>query len=190
MSYKAYSHLIINCEFIKNNLILEVYNNSINFNEYFGPVFLPGRFCVIALNNKNNPLALYLLDNKNVPFQVYGNIDIFNEDYILIDETVTIKKFYDYAKQICIFCFANLAIVEIENNKNDLLKLENMIYKIILNNKFGWKKSKKLIHDFISSMNLQNELKIKILNSLKVAPLPKAAVDKTFKVNLFDYYKN
>lgn len=190
MAYKAYFHLIMNCQIIKSNLTIEVYNNLYHFEEYLGPSFNLGRFCIIVLNSKNKPLALYLLDDKDIPFQVYGSLDIFNEEYELIDETSEVKKFFCYAKQICIFCFSNLAIIEIENNKNDLLKLESMIYKNILENKFGWKKSKKLINDLIIEINLPTEIKSKIQNSLKVAPMPKAALLKTIKINLFDYYKN
>lgn len=190
MAYKASVHLIEDCKFEDKNLIIKIENNNFILNNYFGPKFSIGRFCILVLNSKNIPFALYLLDKKDVPFQVYGDLDIFFEDFELIDCNLNDKKKYDYAKQICIFAFSKLAIFEIEQNKKELLSIENIIYKNVLNNNFGWKKNKKNIIDILSNFELDINIMNKIINSIKVCPMPKAALCKNINIDLSNYFIN
>lgn len=190
MTYSAHIYLIKNFSLNHNNLILNINDETLLFEDYQGPNFKSGRFCIVGYNFKKRPISLYLLDNNDVPFQIFGNIDIFNESYELVDSSKEYKKYYDYAKQLCIFAFSKLTIAEIESNKEDLLFIENLIYQNVLNENFGWKKNKKLVFQLLNNCNLSLEIKNKMLSNIEIAPLPKKALQKPFKINLIDYYVN
>jgi hypothetical protein len=76
---------------------------------------------------------------------------------------------------------------EIEEFKNELLEIENFIYNYILSNKLGWKNNKKQICELLVDFKLPKNLISKMIEAIKIAPMPKIAVIKTPSVNLEEY---
>ena len=164
-------------------------NNNVNhfLTDYEGPHFKCGRFCVYSLNSKNEISNFYLLDDGGKPFQVYGKKDLLQEGTVIYDTTKEITKEIAYATQISIHAFNVLFKTEIEENKDLLLEVENAIFNNILSNNFGWKTSKKIICDIILTYDLPKEIVERIIDAIKIAPMPKVALHKKPNVNLEEY---
>jgi hypothetical protein len=109
------------------------------------------------------------------------------EGSVIYDTTKEITKEIAYAKQICIHSFNVLFKNEIEEFKNELLEIENFIYNYILSNKLGWKNNKKQICELLVDFKLPENLISKMIEAIKIAPMPKIAVIKTPSVNLEEY---
>lgn len=161
--------------------------DSFKIHDYEGPQFKCGRFCIYRINSKRELSNLYLLDNQNKPFQVYGINDVLLEGSVIYDSTKEISKEISYATQLCIHAYNVLFKNEIEENKELLLELENKIFNFVLRNKCGWKTSKKNVCDLLNDYKLPDQLKIKMDEALKIAPMPKASINKKPYINLEEY---
>lgn len=187
--HKCKLAILTNAAFV--NLTAKItLNNEKNYflTNYEGPHFKSGRFCIYSLNSKNEISNLYLLDEKGKPFQIHGRLDILQEGSVIYDTTKEISKEIAYATQISIHAFNVLFKKEIEEHKDLLLEIENTIFNYILSNKFGWKTNKKNICDLIINSDLPKELIERIVNAIKIAPMPKIALNKKPNVNLEDYF--
>lgn len=186
--HKCKLAIISNAEFTKS--VAKVVINNVReylLTNYEGPQFKCGRFCIYNLNSKNEISNFYLLDDTGKPFQVYGKFDLLQEGSVIYDTTKEITKEIAYATQICIHAFNVLFKNEIEDNKDLLLEVENFIFSYVLSNNFGWKANKKNICDLIVNYNLSKIIEEKIINAIKIAPMPKIALTKKPNVNLEEY---
>jgi hypothetical protein len=186
--HKCKLAVVSNVVFINLGVELTL-NNEKNYklNNYEGPQFKCGRFCIYNTNSKNEMSNLYLLDELGKPFQVFGKFDLLQEGSVIYDTTKEITKEIAYAKQICIHSFNVLFKNEIEEFKNELLEIENFIYNYILSNKLGWKNNKKQICELLVDFKLPENLILKMIEAIKIAPMPKIAIIKTPSVNLEEY---
>lgn len=185
--HKSKLMIVTNCEFKNKILNLKLNNKQFIIENYEGPQFKCGRFCIINTNSKNNVTDLYLLDNNYKPFQVYGKFDILDEGTVVYDETKDFSKENAYATQICVSAFGSLFKSEIELNKDLLLELENKIFDFILSDNLGWKSSKKRVLEIILNSNLPKLIIEKICNQIAISPMPKNALSRKTDLNLEDY---
>lgn len=146
-----------------------------------------GRLAIISTTLRGDILALYLLDEDNKPFQTYGELDVLSEGCIIYDETKDIIKNNAYAVQICIQIFNSLNKLEIETNKNNLFELENNIFYFILNNNFGYKTLKEKICQLLSTYNFKDVELNKMIQAVKISPVPRTSLIKKLDLNLEDY---
>lgn len=167
---------------------------NIEFNNKFcftipdnGATFRCGRPCVVYISSKNDLKGIYLLDSENKPFQVYGDFDVLLEGSVIYDETKEMIKLNAYAVQFCIQAFNVLNKLDIEDNKNILLNIENEIFNFVLKNNLGFKSLKKHASCMISSVNLKQEIKDRIIHAINVAPMPRVALNKNLDMNLDEY---
>jgi len=164
----------------------EIYKTIDNFE---GPQFKCGRYCIVHKNSKQELVNLFLLDSFGKPFQVHGKNDVLLEGCVIYDYTKEITKEIAYATQLCVHSFNALFKNEIIDNKEVLLHLENNIFNFVLLNKVGWKSNKKQIIDLVNSTQLTTEIKSKINEALKIAPMPKIAIYKKPNIDLEEYPK-
>jgi hypothetical protein len=146
-----------------------------------------GRVCIANINSNNELRNLYLLDSDNKPFQVYGGLDVLLEGAVIYDETKELVKLNAYAVQICIQAFNVLHKLEIELNKNILLDIENIIFDYIFSKTLGYKMIKKSANDYINSLDLPDDVKLRMIESINVAPMPRTALGKHISLNLEEY---
>ena len=169
-------------------------NINIEFNNKFKFTILDnganlrcGRPCVAQISSRNELKSIYLLDTEYKPFQVYGDFDVLLEGAVIYDETKELIKQNAYAVQFCIQAFNVLNKLEIEDNKNILLNIENEIFSFVLKNNIGFKALKKFANQMISSVDLKDEIKTRIIHAINVAPMPRIALNKALEVNLDEY---
>ena len=169
-------------------------NINIEFNNKFKFTILDnganlrcGRPCVAQISSRNELKSIYLLDTEYKPFQVYGDFDVLLEGAVIYDETKELIKQNAYAVQFCIQAFNVLNKLEIEDNKNILLNIENEIFSFVLKNNIGFKALKKFANQMISSVDLKDEIKTRIIHAINVAPMPRIALNKVLEVNLDEY---
>ena len=146
-----------------------------------------GRLTIVCTNLRGDILALYLLDESNKPFQTYGEIDVLSEGCVVYDETKDVIKNHAYAIQICIQIFNSLSKLELELNKNNLIELENNIFYFILNNNFGYKTLKEKICSLLSSYEFNETVQNKMIQAVKISPMPRTSLIKKLDLNLEDY---
>lgn len=146
-----------------------------------------GRMAIISTNLRGDIFSIYLLDCYNKPFLVYGNIDVLSEGCVIYDETKDIIKNHAYAYQICIQIFNALNKFEIENNKNNLMSLENIIFDFVLNNNFGYKTLKEKICHLLADSDFADSVKNKMIQAVKISPMPRTSLNKKIELNLDDY---
>lgn len=186
--HKCKLMLVTSCNLNNKTLFVKLNNNKeFVIENYEGPLFKCGRACILNINSRNQISDMYLLDINNKPFQVHGKFDILLEGCVIYDNTKELLKENAYATQICVNAFGSLFKNEIENHKDTLLSLENLIFDFILQNNLGWKSSKKKIIELIKESDLPDELMSRISNQISIAPMPKAALEKKPTVNLEDY---
>jgi len=77
--------------------------------------------------------------------------------------------------------------IEIEDNKNILLNIENEIFNFVLKNNLGFKTLKKHANKMILSIDLNQDIKNRIIHAINVAPMPRVALNKTLDLNLDEY---
>jgi len=169
-------------------------NINIEFNNKFKFTILDnganlrcGRPSVAQISSRNELKSIYLLDTEYKPFQVYGDFDALLEGAVIYDETKELIKQNAYAVQFCIQAFNVLNKLEIEDNKNILLNIENEIFSFVLKNNIGFKALKKFANQMISSVDLKDEIKTRIIHAINVAPMPRIALNKVLEVNLDEY---
>jgi hypothetical protein len=169
-------------------------NINIEFNNKFKFTILDnganlrcGRLCVAQISSRNELKSIYLLDTEYKPFQVYGDFDALLEGAVIYDETKELIKQNAYAVQFCIQAFNVLNKLEIEDNKNILLNIENEIFSFVLKNNIGFKALKKFANQMISSVDLKDEIKTRIIHAINIAPMPRIALNKALEVNLDEY---
>ncbi len=146
-----------------------------------------GRLAIISTNLRGDIFSIYLLDCHNKPFLVYGDIDVLSEGCVVYDETKEVIKNHAYACQICIQIFNVLNKFEIENNKNNLMSLENNIFYFVLNNNFGYKTLKEKICDLLVDAEFNDSVKNKMIQAVKISPMPRTSLNKKIELNLDDY---
>jgi hypothetical protein len=152
-----------------------------------GAKFRCGRPCVTHISSSNEIKNIYLLDSDYKPFQVYGDFDVLLDGAVIYDETKELLKQNAYAVQFCIQAFNVLNKIEIEDNKNILLNIENEIFNFVLKNNLGFKTLKKHANQMISSVDLNQDIKNRIIHAINVAPMPRVALNKTLDLNLDEY---
>ena len=139
------------------------------------------------MSSRDELKSIYLLDTEYKPFQVYGDFDVLLESAVIYDETKELIKQNAYAVQFCIQAFNVLNKLEIEDNKNILLNIENEIFSFVLKNNIGFKALKKFANQMISSVDLKDEIKARIIHAINVAPMPRVALNKSLDINLDEY---
>ena len=169
-------------------------NINIEFNNKFKFTILDnganlrcGRPCVTHMSSRDELKSIYLLDTEYKPLQVYGDFDVLLESAVIYDETKELIKQNAYAVQFCIQAFNVLNKLEIEDNKNILLNIENEIFSFVLKNNIGFKALKKFANQMISSVDLKDEIKARIIHAINVAPMPRVALNKSLDINLDEY---
>jgi len=187
MYFKCKFMLITSVLHENKNINIEL-NNKFKFTIIDnGAKFRCGRPCVTHISSSNEIKNIYLLDSDYKPFQVYGDFDVLLDGAVIYDETKELLKQNAYAVQFCIQAFNVLNKIEIEDNKNILLNIENEIFNFVLKNNLGFKTLKKHANQMISSVDLNQDIKNRIIHAINVAPMPRVALNKTLDLNLDEY---
>jgi len=187
MYFKCKFMLITSVLHENKNINIEL-NNKFKFTIIDnGAKFRCGRPCVTQISSSNEIKNIYLLDSDYKPFQVYGDFDVLLDGAIIYDETKELLKQNAYAVQFCIQAFNVLNKIEIEDNKNILLNIENEIFSFVLKNNLGFKTLKKHANKMILSIDLNQDIKNRIIHAINVAPMPRVALNKTLDLNLDEY---
>ena len=187
MYFKCKFMLITSVLHENKNINIEL-NNKFKFTIIDnGAKFRCGRPCVTHISSSNEIKNIYLLDSDYKPFQVYGDFDVLLDGAVIYDETKELLKQNAYAVQFCIQAFNVLNKIEIEDNKNILLTIENEIFNFVLKNNLGFKALKKHANQMIYSVDLNQDIKNRIIHAINVAPMPRVALNKTLDLNLDEY---
>ncbi len=187
MYFKCKFMLITSVLHENKNINIEL-NNKFKFTIIDnGAKFRCGRPCVTHISSSNEIKNIYLLDSDYKPFQVYGDFDVLLDGAVIYDETKELLKQNAYAVQFCIQAFNVLNKIEIEDNKNILLNIENEIFNFVLKNNLGFKTLKKHANKMILSIDLNQDIKNRIIHAINVAPMPRVALNKTLDLNLDEY---
>ncbi len=143
---------------------------------------------VIVIRKGNVAKSIYRVASNGNVNQIYGDIDILLDVYILNDITIKYLPNFRMLRFLLTNAFKCLSIDEILLHKSELQSLENEIFDKCFNTNMNWDLIKKHANKTIKNSNFPSDTKRKINYYISKAKCPnKTYLNKKIDVNLMGY---